>query len=98
MSRPLYAPDALLITGVEGRADSAFGDNALPASETCSRDDEAVSRRGARQADCPAAHDYDWYSTLRKTVHRFKGASERECPYFNEMNSRVNVLRDSVSE
>ena len=27
-----------------------------------------------------------------------KGASERECPYFNEMNSRVNVLRDSVSE
>ncbi|MGO5500643.1 hypothetical protein ACTQV1_06010 [Paratractidigestivibacter faecalis] len=27
-----------------------------------------------------------------------KGASERECPYFNEMNTRVNVLRDSVSE
>lgn len=27
-----------------------------------------------------------------------KGASERESPYFNEMNGRVNVLRDSVSE
>lgn len=27
-----------------------------------------------------------------------KGASERECLYFYEMNSRANVLRDSVSE
>lgn len=93
-----YSTDVVGAVASGGRADSAFGNDALPALEACSRDDEAALWQGARQADRPAARNYGWCSAPRKTVRRFKGASERECPYFNEMNSRVNVLRDSVSE
>ena len=77
-----YSTDVVGAVASGGRADSAFGNDALPASEACSRDDEAAPWQGARQVDRPAARNYDWYSALRKTLRRFKGAFEGGAPYY----------------
>lgn len=77
-----YSTDVVGAVASGGRADSAFGNDALPALEACSRDDEAALWQGARQADRPAARNYGWCSAPRKTVRRFKGGFREGVPLF----------------
>lgn len=96
--RPLHAPDALLITvskdeRIQHLAITLYLRQRL-VPETMKRyRGEELGRLIARLLTIMTGilHCAKQFAVL-------KGASERECPYYYEMNSRVNVLRDSVSE
>lgn len=98
MSCPLHAPDALLITvskdeRIQHLATTLYLRQRL-VPETMKRyRGEELGRLIARLLTIMTGilHCAKQFAVL-------KGASEREYPYFYEMNSRVNVLCDSVSE
>ena len=98
MSRPPHAPDALLITvskeeWIQHLATTlCLHQKLVPETMKRCRGEE-LGRLIARLLTITTG--------IPRCAKRFavlRGASEGECPYFYEMNSRVNGLPNSVSE